>query len=205
MDVNLGRIRFNYALTVFISIGLCQSTIQAQGSSPESSRIRTVGRYACEAYGYSVRVPNNLVAYRDPAPAPQHGIQVHSTEGVVWTNGEFDAQLLGSTEASAANTAQQLAELYDLRRASSGLTKLDGLDALDVVLQSDKGSGQFAYARFILAYRPIKSGIGIVYTIGVREHLRTKKADAIFLAIVKSFRLVSMSESRLGIKEPEGH
>ena len=145
--------------------------------------------YSSAEYKFSVRIPRVGRVYKPSPPAPQHGISVDlSGTGPdrLWINGEYDALMLGSVEALAGHTADQLAAQYHLKVVKNVRTSLDGLEARDVVLEGS-GNQEIRFVRFVLALRPMTKGLPIVYTVGLQQKTKGAVGDNSITRVLKSF------------------
>jgi hypothetical protein len=177
------------------SMCLAQQTPDVGSRDADASESVVQGNYVNTAYSYSVSVPDRLRAYRLNAPAPQHGITIHLDRGgEVWVNGEFDALLLGSTEALARHAADTLSKSHRLRIVRSSRTELSTLEARDVVLESEPGKGRINYVHFVLAFRSVPKGVGITYMIVLQERAKDVLGESVFSRVVKSFRLADLPD-----------
>jgi hypothetical protein len=165
---------------------------KCQGQQPPSHAEDVVvrGKYSSVKYGYSVMVPDGLKAYRMKAPAPQHGFALDLKEGEVWVNAEYDATLAGSADALASSDAEFWSSSAQLRIVRSSQTRLAGLPARDVVLEREpSGGSQTNYVHFLLAFRAMPHGVGIVYTFGLQGRVNNAGDEKVLSALVNSMRL----------------
>jgi len=149
------------------------------------------GTYVNKDYGYSVRIPDQLRAYRPSAPAPQHGVVLRKEDSEeISVNAEYDALMLGSAEALTKNLVDMLSATNQLRIVRSSRSHLSGLEARDVVLQREDGKGKITYVHLILALRALPNEVGIVYTIIFQARRKDSAAENTFASIANSFRII---------------
>jgi hypothetical protein len=151
------------------------------------------GAYVNVDYAYSIIVPAHMRALRPSAPSPQHGIEIpvpDSSLDQIWINAEYNTLLFRSEKAASGSMADKLSKQYALRIFRTNPTKLGGLDAMDVVLSNERNPDRdVTYLRFIIALRQVPGEVGILYTAGIREHVRRPASDELFAEFVSSFRL----------------
>jgi hypothetical protein len=151
------------------------------------------GDYFNKDYGYSVRIPDHLRAYRLTAPAPQHGILLHlNQDDRIWINSEYDALMLGSADALAKNEAQKFYDTDRLSVVKNSAIELSGLAARDVTLERESGEGKTNYAHLLLAFRPVPNGVGIAYMIVLQTHSKDTAYERLLSVISRSFRLTTV-------------
>ena len=170
---------------------------RGQTDQEHENDVPVLGSYFNAKYGYSVVVPDGFTAYRMKGPAPQHGIAIYGTPNSrdeIWINGEYDAAGEGSAEAVAKSTVDDFSR-YQLKDISISGRTLSGLDAADVVLRSTMSTpGRVSYIHMVVAYRPRRSGVPIVYTIGVRTAAIGSPLVGNFSKLVRSFRIEALAE-----------
>jgi hypothetical protein len=147
-------------------------------------------------YAFRVRVPDGLVAYRDPAPAPAHGfaLDLGSGEDRISVDGSYNAaEYPGARDALAATVAWISAKASSIEEPQFHTAMLGGLPALELVVKyRDKNTTGERVCRSVAAIRRIKptDTMGIVYEIILDTSVqRVSKDIATYQAIVKSFRL----------------
>lgn len=169
---------------------LCAQRQPSPGGN-DDPLIAVAGEYVNQKYGFAIRIPEAVKAYRPGAPAPQHGVELRVTDapgGYVWANAEFDALGLGTAGDLAEHEAGSLALKYHLRLVATVATNLGGLEAREVTLENVQASGDVNYLRFVIAFRPVPNEIGVVYVVGLRQRIKTTTAAEVFESVVKSFR-----------------
>ncbi len=106
----------------------------AWSAEDEGPEVR--GTYVNYQYHYTVKVPADLIAFKNQPPMPDHGIGIRlpDASAYLWVDGSYDAIFWGSSEVAADD---MLAWHPERRLVSRQNTKLGGLPAIrsDVPLQ----------------------------------------------------------------------
>lgn len=189
MKPRVGVVFVLVTATLVQSRAVCSSV---QPRVPEAPQIRITGQYRNHDLGFSVTVPAGLSGTNLAPPAPRHGfsITLGSPNDELLVNAEHDVLFRGSADALAGESEGNLrARQPQLAISSRKLTKLDGLDAVETVLEDGARGGPVTYARQIVALRPQADGVGIVYAITLKQRARTKSADDALSRVAESFRL----------------
>lgn len=129
---------------------------------------------------------------RNRPPAPQHGVGVsldQASTAYLWVDGEHDALLLGSLEAITKDEIAAWTSEYHLSVASIRKTAIAGLEARDIEFRGNPGQ-RVRRLRLIVAFRPEMHGVGILYTIGLRERTPRVVNDAHLTGVIRSFRII---------------
>lgn len=153
------------------------------------------GQYTNRQYGYSVTVPDGFKAYRDPAPAPQHGVAIPlDGTGYVWVDGSYNAPVFNSVEQFRTYTLDMIKKHGEgLEIVRSSLDKLAGMTTARILVQyRNRESGTTVMEEQLLAIRPDGQAI---YTIGLisTEH-KYKQHTAVLARLLKTWKLIPMSE-----------
>jgi hypothetical protein len=188
-----GMIRSKALLAALLFLDTTAGPLLRSADTPQE--ISVVGTYRNSGYAYAVEIPPGLHASRLGAPAPNHGFGINlpgNSKSYIWVNSDYDATLLGNLEGLVDAEASSLSDLYHLRVVSRKATQLSGIDARDVILvSSENHTKNVAYIRFLLAYRPSTTGVGVVTVVGLRQEVRDPAADRDFEAILKFTHLVA--------------
>lgn len=142
-------------------------------------------RYTNCDYGYYVVLPSGVIAHGSHSPNPNHGFLVSlpdigktseasvNDRRFIWVNAEYNMSESQSLRGVAnyqfdlANRGKATGQNFDRKP-----TTLGGLSALRFGFEYGSGDGRTSEEE-IVAFRPEKAGVGIVYEIG----LRTGRAD----------------------------
>jgi hypothetical protein len=190
VEVDLPKIELRLALQIALTVFVL--ALGENGADGRAFEVPVAGAYSNEGYRYSVAVPPGLHAYRPSAPAPQHGIRIslgRKGEDSIWINGEFDVLSLGSTEELAKRQAGMLADQDGLSVVANRAVTLGGAEAREVILENRMSNGRVGYVRFVLAFRAVSSGAGLVYVVGMKQKAETAAADSVFSTLLASFRM----------------
>jgi hypothetical protein len=176
------------------------SLLAGQQSNPRersAQRIPVVGTYVSGKYGYSVRLPDRIRGFRPAPPAPQHGFGVTlqgGPEDYVWVNAEYDVLYRDAAAPAAEDTSETLSRQYGITVKKSVPSALSGLSAREVTLEGGTESGKVGHIRLVIAYRAVPREVGIIYTIGLRTKSESGEAEALFSALVASFKTAQLSD-----------
>ncbi len=156
------------------------------------------GTYRNAEYGYSFIVPKGLIAYSDPAPAPQHGVAIplnaSSQKSYVWVTGSYNAQDFDSLEQFrdyALDLIKPAAGQFEIIRSRG--TQLDGIKAARFLVRyrSKQGNAVVLEER-ILAIRPNGKAI---YTLGLICGEEAYRGDSRVLErLLRNWKLIPMTE-----------
>lgn len=170
---------------------------QQHSRGDAAAEVAVNGDYTSAKYGYSVRLPDGIVGLRPAAPAPQHGFGATLPNGLeryVWVNAEYDVLMLGDSVRAAQDASARLSTLYGVSVVASSKRELSGLDAQDVTLVNQAGAGSVNYIHLLVAYRAVAGEVGVIYTLGLREKTRSRKAETLFAALTESFKTRDISD-----------
>ena len=186
------RVMITFILAVCGVISICCAQ-QKQEPVRRDGQLVVKGRYINKEYGYSVQIPDQLLAYRLTGSAPQHGITlVLSRDDQIWINSEYDALMLGSAEAFAKRAAQMFYTGDHLKIVRNSPIELSGLVARDLLLERESGEGKTNYAHFLVGYRSVPNGVGIAYMIVLQTHSKNTAYDRLFPIVSRSFHLTTL-------------
>ncbi|RPJ51066.1 MAG: hypothetical protein EHM23_34565 [Acidobacteria bacterium] len=146
-------------------------------------------------YAYRVALPQGLVGFRDPAPAPNHGFGVTLKEGAyLWVDASYNSPLWDSLDAAAdARLESRWEEGFGgVKQIERNPTRLGSLKAVRLVLGYVDKTGTAMAEELILAMRApkVKGEVKIIYTIGVRVPESHRDAvEGVLQQFVRGFQL----------------
>jgi len=164
-------------------------------------------RYTNCDYGYYVVLPSGVIAHGSHSPAPNHGFVVSlpdvgrtseaslNDQRYIWVNAEFNMSESQSLRG-VANYQFDLAsrDKANRRVLESEPTKLGGLSAIRFRFEYDGANGRTREEE-VVAFRPEKAGVGIVYEIGLRTELVYYARDSQWFDQMRlGFRLLSLPQ-----------
>ena len=191
MEGCLRSIRFE-RLSVILAASCALSICLPQEVGGHRGQVAVKGRYINPDYGFSVRIPNQLPAYRLRSPAPQHGITLElDKDNRIWINAEYDALMLGSAEALAKRASQMYGD--GLKTVSNSVVELSGLEARDVVLAGESDAGATNYVHLLAGYRSLTNAPGVAYTITLQGRMKNRASERLFETVCRSFRVTPIS------------
>ena len=157
----------------------------------ELTEIKSI--YADPDYGFSVTIPDGLVARRMKAPAPNHGFSADLPDGSqLWVDASYDALLLGSADKAAMEAGRAWLTAPQMRIVNRRATTLAGNQASDIVIKRGPAGSGVNYVRLIVAFRAVFGGVGIVYTIGLKESSVGPNSEGVLSEVVKSFHVMPL-------------
>lgn len=154
--------------------------------------MRIVGRYTNVDYGYSVRIPDSLTAFRSTPPAPNHGFGMDLSESprsYLWVDASYDVFEYSGTLAESIRDSliDRGAAHAKIRKESS--TRLGNLSAVHVIIDYElRGSAMISET---INARRKANGIGIIYSINLESaRERFERDSKVVEALRREWRLL---------------
>lgn len=162
------------------------------------------GEYVNYIYRYSVKIPAELQARREAAPAPNHGFVARipaALSALIYVDGSYDAAFFNSTEKAASQALNYLTEEYGesvvlLERKN---TRLGERRAMRYMAQyTDSSTGVTMIEDTVVALRKESSDedeCGILYSVTLRTPISNQRENsATFEKILKSWRELELDD-----------
>lgn len=158
----------------------------APSSQAQSSGVSVKGRYSNYDYAYSVLVPQGIMAFRNQAPFPNHGISIDlskSLQSYLWVDASYNAAEWASfNDAVSANLdylKDEGAANIILEKQTS--THLSQLRAVRFIVRYNL-SGKQIVQETVLAFRREKNKEEIVYAINLRTPIARYERGRVLIA-----------------------
>ena len=204
-DIAVFRPQLSSNLAIYLIVRWFVMFLLLLGSAlgQRSKGVEVRGEYRNRAgYAYRVTVPDGLIGYRDPAPAPAHGFALDlgpTDEGRISVDGSYNAaEYPGAREALKGTVSWITGKASSVEEPQFRTVALGGLRTVELVVRyRDKKTKGARTCRSVAAIRHIKptDTMGIVYEIILDTSAeRLAKDTVIYESIVNSFRLDPLTE-----------
>jgi hypothetical protein len=151
--------------------------------------------YTNAVFGYQILPPEGWVAEEHSQAVPEHGLAFQREGRRIWIDGSYDALLLGSAEAAAADLMHRVPEATSVEQS---IVRLGGLQARQIGFTSPKshlpGSEVMVDRNIrVVAYRPDQKPeeVGLIYSLGLLTNADHFGSDSeSFRKMLDSFKLL---------------
>ena len=156
------------------------------------------GTYVNADYFYSVEIPKGLRAFTPAPPEAQHGFDLpfDGTSDSVTVFAHWNTLLLSSVDSVADDQIKSLKESHGVDVVSRTATRLADLEAREMILRNPRSAEGATHVRCTVALRNQERGVGIVYLIMLVQREKNPSGEALYSAVVSSFRLRKAEQLR---------
>lgn len=186
-----GNLRASAIIAALLGLIVSRASAEHRGCAGNEVQV-AAHAYTNYEYGYLITLPANAQTCQIKAPAPNHGVTIYPaspSNAELRIYAEYDASLEGSARQLAQHTAEAFISRYHLTKNTERAARLGGLTARDIVLgESHQTEGLAHYIHFILAYRPVPGGTGIVYTLLLEAPKKMTLDERLLTDLASSFR-----------------